>query len=184
MVVAGGDHPQHAGLVHELQVPALLILFPQLRGPGRHLCVRLVRSIGSADHASLATRRGARVARTPCVHKVTARRGAADKAQSIPRRRPLRLPRYEFSLSPWLWLLGHLACLSIFVEGNFRKGNQPARVLAPPTAAPTFNNHRRENETMVLLVSQFCCEDERSSRRSASTGEDAHASHGIKRLAF
>jgi hypothetical protein len=34
---------------------------------------------------------------------------------------------------------------------SFRKGNRPARVLAPPTAAKILNNHRREIETIVSI---------------------------------
>jgi len=43
--------------------------------------------------------------------------------------------------------------MSIFAESSFRKGNQPPRVLVPPTAAVTFNSHLREKNMVVYIGS-------------------------------
>src|SRR5205807_5827444 len=55
--------------VQELALPATLVGGPELESAGRHVCVGLVRTIGTAHDPRFSARRCARVARAPRVHK-------------------------------------------------------------------------------------------------------------------
>ena len=112
-IFAGSHHPQNAGLVQKFQVPASLVFLPQLHRAGRHLCIGLVRTIGPADHPSLAAGRGARVPGPHASSKVTRTPRRNNKEQSILRRRLLRLPQREFWLTFSSCLSGSLRWILI-----------------------------------------------------------------------
>ena len=62
-------HPEGAGAVIETPAPALLVLAPELEGPGDHADVDAVGPVGGPDHPRLAARAGARVAGAPGVEQ-------------------------------------------------------------------------------------------------------------------
>src|SRR5262249_33823567 len=74
-----GDHPESAGALIKLLLPALLSLVPERKGTRDHLCVDAVGPVNAPNDPSLPPRGSARVARTPSVDERHASSAAMEK---------------------------------------------------------------------------------------------------------
>src|SRR5204862_7418359 len=100
----------------QFQVPAPLVLLPQLERARRQVCVDPAGAVGPADHPGLAARAGARVARPHASTRVT----------RAPRRSRCRAVQPPNAPAPTTTTC---RCLLIGTQ-PFSKGDPPSAVLA------------------------------------------------------
>src|SRR5262245_13215486 len=62
--------------MQEVSLPLSLVFLPKSQGAGRHLCIGLVGTVCSPDHARFSAGRGACVSRSPRIHQSDAHPGA------------------------------------------------------------------------------------------------------------